>query len=47
VVVAEVDPSVPPEICRKHSDGREDRYIFVRYVEETEGIVIMGPSEHN
>ena len=32
---------------RKHSDGREDKYIFVRHVEETEGIVIMGPSEHN
>jgi sulfopyruvate decarboxylase subunit beta len=47
VIVAKVDPSVPPDIRRKHSDGREDKYIFVRHVEETEGIVIMGPSEHN
>jgi hypothetical protein len=28
-------------------DGREDKYIFVRHVEATEGITIMGPSEHN
>ena len=47
VIVAKVDPSVPQDIRRKHSDGREDKYIFVRHVEETEGIVIMGPSEHN
>jgi sulfopyruvate decarboxylase subunit beta len=47
VIVAKVDPSVPPDIRRKQSDGREDKYIFVRHVEETEGIVIMGPSEHN
>jgi hypothetical protein len=40
-------PSVPRDIKRKHSDGREDKYIFVRHVEESEGIVIMGPSEHN
>jgi thiamine pyrophosphate-dependent acetolactate synthase large subunit-like protein len=47
VIVAKVDQSVPQDIRRKHSDGREDKYIFVRHVEETEGIVIMGPSEHN
>jgi thiamine pyrophosphate-dependent acetolactate synthase large subunit-like protein len=47
VVVAKVEPSVQRDIKRKHSDGREDKYIFVRHVEETEGIVIMGPSEHN
>jgi sulfopyruvate decarboxylase subunit beta len=47
VIVAKVDPSVPQDIRRKHSDGREDKYTFVRHVEETEGIVIMGPSEHN
>ncbi len=47
VIVAKVDPSVPQDIRRKQSDGREDKYIFVRHVEETEGIVIMGPSEHN
>jgi sulfopyruvate decarboxylase subunit beta len=47
VIVAKVEPSVRPDIRRKHSDGREDKYIFVRHVERTEGIVIMGPSEHN
>ncbi|MAS03948.1 MAG: thiamine pyrophosphate-binding protein [Ahrensia sp.] len=47
VVVAKVAGTVQPDIKRKHSDGREDKYIFVRHVEETEGIVIMGPSEHN
>ena len=47
LVVAKVDASVKREIRRKHSDGREDKYIFVRHVERTEGIVIMGPSEHN
>jgi thiamine pyrophosphate-dependent acetolactate synthase large subunit-like protein len=47
LIVAKVDAAVEPNIRRKHSDGREDKYIFVRHVEETEGIVIMGPSEHN
>ncbi|MBB5754805.1 thiamine pyrophosphate-dependent enzyme [Prosthecomicrobium pneumaticum] len=47
IVVAKVSGGVQPGIKRKHSDGREDKYIFVRHVEETEGIVIMGPSEHN
>lgn len=47
VVVAKVAPGVEPGIKRKASDGREDKYIFVRHVEQTEGIVVMGPSEHN
>jgi sulfopyruvate decarboxylase subunit beta len=47
VVVAKVAGTVQPDIKRKHSDGREDKYIFVRHVETTENIVIMGPSEHN
>lgn len=47
VVVAKVAGTVQPDIRRKHSDGREDKYIFVRHVEHSEGIVIMGPSEHN
>ena len=47
VLVAKVEASVRPGIRRKHSDGREDKYIFVRHVEATEGITIMGPSEHN
>ena len=47
VIVAKVEPAVRRDIKRKHSDGREDKYIFVRHVEATEGVVIMGPSEHN
>ncbi|ESW94150.1 thiamine pyrophosphate-dependent enzyme [Mesorhizobium sp. C280B] len=47
LVVAKVSGTVQPDIKRKHSDGREDKYIFVRHVEASEGIVIMGPSEHN
>ncbi|MNY79521.1 hypothetical protein D3C86_2201860 [compost metagenome] len=47
IVVAKVAGTVQPDIKRKHSDGREDKYIFVRHVEATEGVVIMGPSEHN
>jgi thiamine pyrophosphate-dependent acetolactate synthase large subunit-like protein len=47
VVVAKVAGTVQPDNRRKHSDGREDKYIFVRHVEATEGITIMGPSEHN
>lgn len=47
IVVAKTDGILEPGIRRKHSDGREDTYIFVRHVEETEGITVMGPSEHN
>ena len=47
LVVAKIDSSVQRDIRRKHSDGREDKYIFVRHVERTENIVILGPSEHN
>jgi thiamine pyrophosphate-dependent acetolactate synthase large subunit-like protein len=47
LIVAKVEASVTPHIKRKHSDGREDKYLFVRHVESSEGIVIMGPSEHN
>jgi thiamine pyrophosphate-dependent acetolactate synthase large subunit-like protein len=47
LIVAKVKAIVEPGTKRKHSDGREDKYIFVRHVEATEGIVIMGPSEHN
>lgn len=47
VIVAKVTKDVQPGIKRKHSDGREDKYTFVRHVEATEGVVIMGPSEHN
>jgi thiamine pyrophosphate-dependent acetolactate synthase large subunit-like protein len=47
VLIAKVDKTAASDIKRKHSDGREDKYIFVRHVEATERIVIMGPSEHN
>jgi thiamine pyrophosphate-dependent acetolactate synthase large subunit-like protein len=47
VLIAKVDRSAKRDVRRKHSDGREDKYIFVRHVERTEGITIMGPSEHN
>ncbi|RAI38408.1 thiamine pyrophosphate-binding protein [Rhodoplanes roseus] len=47
VVVAKVSKESFRDVRRKHSDGREDKYIFVRHVEATEGIVVMGPSEHN
>ena len=47
LLVAKVAAGLQPGIRRKHSDGREDKYIFVRHVEATEGIMIMGPSEHN
>lgn len=46
-IVAKVKGTVAPGLKRKHSDGIEDKYIFVRYVEKTEGVTIMGPSEHN
>ncbi|MFT4306385.1 MAG: thiamine pyrophosphate-dependent enzyme [Microbacterium sp.] len=47
LVVAKTDGVLEPGIRRKHSDGREDKYIFVRHVEAIEGVTIMGPSEHN
>ena len=47
LVVAKTDGVLEPGIKRKHSDGREDKYTFVRHVEASEGITIMGPSEHN
>jgi thiamine pyrophosphate-dependent acetolactate synthase large subunit-like protein len=47
VVVAKVSRHSPDDLTRKHSDGIEDKYVFVRHVEQTEGVTIMGPSEHN
>lgn len=47
VIVAKVDGEARRDIRRKHSDGREDKYIFVRHIEATENIAVMGPSEHN
>jgi hypothetical protein len=45
--VARVSCSRPPELTQTHSDGIEEKYHFVRYLEETEGVTIIGPSEHN
>jgi sulfopyruvate decarboxylase subunit beta len=47
LIVAKVSSRPRPDLKRKHSDGIEDKYIFVRYVEQSEGVTIMGPSEHN
>jgi thiamine pyrophosphate-dependent acetolactate synthase large subunit-like protein len=47
VLVAKVSANRPADLRRKHSDGIEDKYVFVRYVEQSEGVTIMGPSEHN
>ncbi|WP_172125919.1 thiamine pyrophosphate-dependent enzyme [Devosia sp. 919] len=47
IIVAKVTTQPQPGIKRKHSDGREDKYIFVRHIERLEGTTIMGPSEHN
>lgn len=47
LIVAKVSSLPRPDLKRKHSDGIEDKYIFVRYVEKSEGVTIMGPSEHN
>ena len=47
ILVAKVEPVVATGLKRKASDGIEDKYIFARYVERTEGVTIIGPSEHN
>lgn len=47
LIVAKVTTTPEPGLKRKHSDGIEDKYVFVRHVEQTEGVTIMGPSEHN
>ena len=33
-----------PDVVPKLMDGRENKYRFVRYVEETAGITILRPS---
>jgi sulfopyruvate decarboxylase subunit beta len=43
VIVAKVAPEKPP-VDPKLMDGRENKYRFVRYIEETEGRVILKPS---
>ena len=46
-VVAKIEPGVEDGLPRKKSDGIEDKYLFVRYLEDSEGITIIAPSEHN
>ncbi|MBI2880396.1 MAG: thiamine pyrophosphate-binding protein [Candidatus Tectomicrobia bacterium] len=41
--VVKTSPDVPTNLARKKTDGLEDKYNFVRYVEETEGIAILRP----
>lgn len=47
MIVAKVEGTPSEGIPRKHGDGVEYKYIFVRHVERSEGITILGPSEHN
>jgi thiamine pyrophosphate-dependent acetolactate synthase large subunit-like protein len=46
-IVAKVEAVLQPGLTRKHADGREHKYLFVRSIEQREGITIMGPSAHN
>lgn len=46
-VVAKIQPGVEEGLPRKKYDGIEDKYRFVRYLEDTEGTVILPPSQHN
>jgi hypothetical protein len=43
LIVAKVTPE-SPDVVPKLMDGRENKYRFVRYVEETAGITILRPS---
>jgi len=43
VIVCKVDAEKPP-VEPKLMDGRENKYRFVRYIEETEGTIILKPS---
>lgn len=45
--VVKIERGVEPGLPRKKSDGIEDKYLFVRYLEEKEGITIIPPSQHN
>jgi thiamine pyrophosphate-dependent acetolactate synthase large subunit-like protein len=47
VIVAKVSNKPTTNLIRKHSDGIEDKISFVRFIERTENVTIMGPSEHN
>ncbi len=46
-VVAKVEAVNTPGVKRKHADGREHKYTFIRHLEQEEGLTILGPSEHN
>jgi hypothetical protein len=43
VIVCKVVAEKPP-VEPKLMDGRENKYRFVRYIEETEGTIILKPS---
>lgn len=46
-IVAKVEPVVEPGLERKEADGKEHKYVFVRGIEEQEGVSILGPTKHN
>jgi thiamine pyrophosphate-dependent acetolactate synthase large subunit-like protein len=46
-IVAKVEPVVQSGLKRKEADGREHKYVFVRGIEEQEGVSILGPTRHN
>ena len=43
VIVAKVTPETP-DLGPKLMDGRENKYRFVRYIEETSGQTVLKPS---
>ena len=46
-IVSKIEPGVEEGIPRKKFDGIEDKYYFVRYLESSEKITIIPPSQHN
>ena len=46
-VVAKIEPGVEEGLPRKRFDGLEDKYHFVHYLEDSEGVTIIPPSQHN
>lgn len=52
MIIAKVDPTVAKTAVEDLATGARNKYsfagmFFVRHIDETEGTVIMGPSEHN
>ncbi|MFQ5911695.1 MAG: thiamine pyrophosphate-dependent enzyme [Nitrospinota bacterium] len=46
-IVAKIEPGAQEGIPRKRSDGIEDKYLFVRFLEDSEGIIVIPPAAHN